>query len=132
MLARRMPWAPVPCSVWLPHFDGWPDVYGNERPTYTDEPDVVTTCCYAPGWQTADTYDDFDEERPYGDRASMTFFLPKTFDADLRGAIIACSPSDDTTLASRKFDVVGTPYSYMRANTPGDYSWAVRGVEHLG
>lgn len=131
MLGRPMPWAPVPCSIWLPTW-GPRDPYGNQNATYAEEPSIVTTCCYAPGFSKPDTYDDYDEDRPHGTETRLTFYLPKTLDADLRGARIACHPSDDASLAGRRFDVVGDPHSFPRANTPGDYSWCVEGVESLG
>lgn len=131
MLGRRMPWAPVPCSIWLPTW-GRRDAYGNENPTYAEEPSITTTCCYAPGYSSPETSDDYEEERPHGSELRVTFFLPKTLDADLRAARIACHPTDDPRLADEVFDVVGDPRSYMRSATPGDYSWVVEGVARLG
>lgn len=131
MTGHRMPWAAVPCSIWLPTW-GDPDAYGNQNPTYAEEPSITTTCCYAPGYARPDTSDDYEEDRPHGTETRLTFYLPKTLDADLRAARIACHPSDDASLAGRRFEVVGDPHSYMRGNTPGDYSWCVEGVEILG
>ena len=37
-------------------------------------------------------------------------------------------PEDDAALSAMRFSVVGDPISYPRANTPGDYSWAVEAV----
>lgn len=122
-----MPFASAPCHVWLPKY-GEPDAYNDVTPTYGETPDIVTTCCYAPGSSRPDTSDDLEQGRPEGVTLRMTFFLPKTLDADLRGARIAC-PQAAGGLA---FDVDGAPTSYMRENTPGDYSWAVEGVAHLG
>lgn len=62
----------------------------------------------------------------------MTFYLPKTVSADLRDALIACYPPDDAILSGKVFKVIGEPHSYPRANTPGDYSWCLEGVTHLG
>ena len=126
-----MPFSPVPCSIWLAHF-GEPDGYGNPLPEYSDSPDMETTCVYAPGTSEPETLDDFEDGRPHGASVTMTFFLPKTLDADLRGALIACHPSDDAALSALRFRVVGEPFSYPRANTPGDYSWRVSGVTYLG
>lgn len=126
-----MPWAPVPCSIWLPTW-GMRDAYGNENPTYATEPSITTTCCYAPGGSSPDTDDDFEDGRPHGTELRLTFFLPKTLDADLRSARIACHPEDDAALSGMQFDVVGDPRSYMRTATPGDYSWVVEGVATLG
>lgn len=131
MLSRRMPFRAVPCRIWLPMW-GPEDEFGNSRPEYLLEPDIETTCVYAPGDARPDTSDDIEDGRPYGAVMRLTFFLPKTLDADLRQALIACAPADDETLASKVFKVVGAPTSYPRANTPGDYSWRVEGVEHLG
>lgn len=126
-----MPFRPCQCSIWLPTY-GEEDAYGNSVPTYGEEPDLETMCVYAPGRSKPDTSDDIEEGRPYGVTDIVTFYLPKALDADLRGARIACFPTDDQRMSGRVFDVVGSPMSYMRANTPGDYSWSVEGVEHLG
>lgn len=131
MLRFPMPFRSVPCSIWLPTWVG-PDEYGNTVLEYGIEPDVETRCCYAPGYRKPDTSDDIEEGRPYGDRATMTFFLPKDVDADLRMALIACYPPDDSVVSGKVFRVVGEPYSYPRANTPGDYSWAVEAVRFDG
>lgn len=125
-----MPFRPVPCSIWLPH--AGEDAWGNEVVTFAEDPDIETTCCYAPGYRSPETSDDIEEGRPEGATVRVTFFLPKTLDAALRGARIAASPPDDAWMAAHAFDVVGAPTSYMRQNTPGDYSWAVEGVTHLG
>ena len=125
-----MPFASVPCSIWLPTFET--DEWNNEVASYPDEPSIETRCCYAPGDRRPDTSDDIEQERPHGDAVRLTFFLPKELDADLRGAQIACHPSDDAWLDGRRFAVEGAPRSYHRANTPGDYSWVVEGVAHLG
>lgn len=131
MLGRPMPFRPVPCSIWLPHEEAR-DPYGNRRVSYTEEPDIETTCCYAPGRYAPDTADEIDDDRPHGDRATVTFYLPKTVSARLRGARIACPGAGDPVVAGLTFDVVGDPFSYMRDSTPGDYSWSVEGVEHVG
>lgn len=131
MTARRMPFRSVPCAVWLPTY-GERDAYGNRTVSYGEEADIVTTCCYAPGYSQPNTSDDIQQGRPHGDRVGVLFFLPKEFDADLRGARIACYPPDDQTIHSKLFDIVGEPTSYMRANTPGDYSWCVEAVAHDG
>ncbi len=130
MISMPMPFRGVPCSIWLPTYET--DAYNNEVASYGEEPDIVTTCCYAPGGSRPDTSDDIEDGRPYGTSSVVTFYLPKTLDADLRGAHIACHPDDDPRIAGCVFEVVGQPYSYMRANTPGDYSWAVEGAEFLG
>ena len=127
MVSFPMPFRSVPCSIWLPTL-GAKDDYGNQGRTYSESPDIQTRCVYAPGDSKPQTGDDFEDGRPYGAEVTMTFFLPKTVDADLRGARISCSPPDDPTLSGLTFEVVGEPYSYPRANTPGDYSWRVEGV----
>lgn len=131
MLSFPMPFHSVPCSIWLA-IDGEQDDWRNEPVSYADDADIETTCCYAPGTVRPDTSDDIEDGRPHGARVSMTFFLPKTVDADLRDALIACFPSDDSSLYGKRFQIVGQPFSYQRANTPGDYSWAVEGVAYLG
>lgn len=131
MVSFPMPFQAVPCSIWLA-IDGGEDSYGNRNVTYAEYPDIRTHCCYAPGTSRPDTSDDIEDGRPHGVRIGMTFYLPKTIDANLRDALIACYPPDDANLSGRQFKVVGEPYSYSRANTPGDYSWCVSGVTYLG
>lgn len=131
MISFPMPFYAVPCSIWLAH-DGEPDGWNNVPTSYATEPDITTTCCYAPGSQRPDTSDDVDDGRPHGDRVAMTFYLPKAVDADLRDALIACYPPDDSALSGRRFKVVGEPFSYPRRDTPGDYSWCIEGVAYLG
>lgn len=131
MISFPMPFASVPCSIWLP-IDSSEDVYGNKNVSYAEQPDIETVCCYAPGTTSPDTSDDIEDGRPHGVRVSMTFYLPKSLSADLRDALIACYPPDDSVLSGRQFSIVGEPYSYSRLNTPGDYSWCVRGVAYLG
>lgn len=131
MLSYPMPFASVPCLIWLA-VEGEPDAWNNRGIEYATEADIETTCVYTPGTSKPDTADDIEDGRPRGARATMTFFLPKTVVADLRDALISCQPPDDAALSGRRFKVVGEPYSYSRANTPGDYSWMVEGVEYLG
>ena len=133
MLSLPMPFKPVPCRIWQPTFET--DAWGNEVATYPTDPTITTTCCYAPGGggeSRASNQDDIEQGRPYGEVIRLTFFFKKGFDADLRSARIAVDPPDDTRLAGRTFAVEGAPISYSRANTPGDYSWKVEGVEYLG
>ena len=131
MLSRKMPFPRVPCNIWLPIVDGR-DAYGNERPFYSVLPDIVTECSYAPGYRSPDTSDDIEDGRPHGDEVRVTFFLPKSLDADLRGALIKAVPEDDPSMARMRFSVVGEPRSYMRDATPGDMSWCVVGVRFDG
>lgn len=131
MLSFPMPFRSVPCAIWLAH-EGEPDEWYNAPVTYATDPDIVTECVYTPGTSKPETADDIEDGRPHGARVGMTFYLPKTVDADLRDAVIACYPPDDQALHSKKFLVVGEPYSYPRMNVPGDYSWCVEGVAYLG
>lgn len=131
MLSFRMPFAAVPCHIWLAS-PGERDAYGNQPTEYAVEPDVVTRCVYAPGTSKPDTADDIEDGRPHADEATMTFFLPKSVDADLREALISCFPAGDATLSGRRFVVVGEPYSYQRESVPGDYSWRVEAVRFDG
>lgn len=131
MISFPMPFQTVPCSIWLP-ITTEEDAYGNTGITYAEEPSIQTSCCYAPGTSKPDTADDFEDGRPHGLRVGMTFYLPKTLNVDLMDALIACHPTDDSTLSGKQFKVVGQPISYSRANTPGDFSWCVEGVTYLG
>jgi hypothetical protein len=126
-----MPFLSVPCHIWLPQASE-KDAWGNVAYTYSEDPDIVTTCCYAPGERRPETSDDIEQGRPHGTTARVAFFLPKSLHADLRGARIAAYQTDDAWMEGRTFDVEGAPTSYMRGNTPGDYSWWVEGVEHRG
>ena len=125
------PFESVPCKIWLPT-QGEEDAWGNSADTYAEDPDIETHCCYAPGYARPETKNDIEDGRPHGARVTMLFYLPKTVDADLRDALIACYPPDDATLRGKKFEVVGDPFSYPRASTPGEYSWCVEAVRHLG
>ena len=131
MLNFPMPFSSVPCNIWLAH-EGEPDAYGNRQVEYREDPEIQTTCVYAPGGSEPNTQDFIEDGRPYGATVTMTFFLPKTVDADLRQALISCMPPDDRTLSVRRFRIIGEPYSYQRQNTPGDYSWRVEAGEWLG
>ena len=131
MISFPMPFPSVPCSIWLP-IESSEDEYGNKNVSYHEQPDITTTCCYAPGNSKPDTSDDIEDGRPHGARAGMTFFLPKSLSANLRDALIACYPPDDPIISGRQYAVVGDPVSYPRAATPGDYSWCVEGVTYLG
>lgn len=131
MLSRKMPFPRVECRIWLRKLAD-EDEYGNRVPYHADEPDIVTECSYAPGRSKPDTSDDIEDGRPWGDRMVMTFYLPKTVQADLRGALIQAVPADDAAVASMRFEVVGNPTSYMRDATPGDMSWSVEGVRFDG
>ncbi len=126
-----MPFASVPCSIWLAN-DAGDDEWGNQVIEYGDSADIITRCVYTPGRSKPDTTNDIEDGRPHGATVDMTFYLPKDLVADLRNAIIACYPTDDATLSGQRFKVVGNPYSYPRANTPGDYSWSVEAVRYLG
>lgn len=131
MLGTPMPFPRVPCQIWLPTF-GERDPYGNEQVTYAEDPDIVMECCYAPGYATPDTRDRIEDGRPHEDEARVMFYLPKTLDADLRGALIRALPPNDASMASHRFSVVGDPHSFMREATPGDMSWCVVGVRFDG
>lgn len=131
MLSFPMPFASVPCSIWLAR-EGEEDAWGNTPTEYAATADIQTTCCYTPGRVQPNTQNDIEDGRPHGAVVDMTFFLPKSVDADLRGALIACHPARDATLNGKRFKVVGNPYSYPRENTPGDYSWSVEAVAYLG
>ena len=131
MLSRRMPFQRVPCRIWLPIIEER-DSYGNQQVFYSAFPDIVTECSYAPGDRRPDTSDDIEDGRPHGDELRVTFFLPTTLDADLRGALIQAVPPDDAHMAALRFSVVGDPHSYMRDATPGDMSWCVVGVRFDG
>lgn len=127
-----MPFATVPCSVWLP-VQSAEDAYGNVNHTYASWPDWTGRCVYSPSrTRYEQTANDFEEGRPHGSRVTLTVYLPKSFSLPLRGAQLAVYPPDDRHLYGKRFDVDGEPYSYMRANTPGDYSWQVEAVAHDG
>lgn len=133
MLSHPMPFDPAPCLVRVAR-QGAPDPYGNQAVEYRESADYATSCLYAPGWSTPNTADDLEEGRPHGDRVRLTVYLPKSFSPteSLRDALLTIVPSDDPSMARHRWRVVGDPISYPRPNTPGDYSWAVEVVEHLG
>ena len=126
-----MPFVSCPCSIWYP-IESTADAYGNTNVTYNTDPDWTGTCVYAPGRQNANTKNDIEEGRPYGAEVTLTVYLPKSFDHALRKARLAVYPTDDMSISDRVFAVIGEPFSYMRANTPGDYSWAVEVGDVVG
>ena len=125
-----MPFEPCPCAVWFP-VESTADAYGNSTVSYGTEPDWQGQCVYAPGRQNANTKNDIEEGRPYGAEVTLTVYLPKSFNYSLRKARIAVYPDDDF-ISGRIFGVIGDPFSYSRANTPGDYSWAVEAGDVVG
>lgn len=122
----KMPFVAVPCRVWLAR-QSTRDAYGNEQVSYADEPDIETECVYSMGWSQDDgTSPQISDGNPYAVRSEMAFFLKKGVDADLRRAVIAAYPDDDSAVRGKRWLVLDRPTSKMRANTPGDYSWLVR------
>ena len=127
-----MPFGTVPCKVWVP-IESEEDAYGNRTPVYAEEPDWEGGCCYSPSrTRYMQTDDDIGDGRPHGASMTLTVYLPKSLDIEMRGARLAVLPPDDAYLSGRLFDVVGVPVSYHRASTPGDFSWQVEAVEHVG
>lgn len=127
-----MPFPTVPCAVWQA-YESEPDAYGNTPVWYGEYPDWEGECCYSPSrTRYEQTESDIEEGRPHGSRMTLTVYLPKTFDLPMHAARIAVYPPDDAYLSGRLFDVDGVPVSHMRSATPGDYSWQVEAVEHVG
>ena len=127
-----MPFDTVPCCVWVP-VSSTKDAYGNVNLSYSEWPSWRGACVYSPSrTRYEQTSSDFEEGRPHGANVTLTVYLPKTFSLPMHGARIAVYPKDDPYLYGKVFDVDGEPYSYMRSNTPGDYSWQVEAVSHDG
>ena len=127
-----MPFDTVPCSVWLP-VSSEADAYGNTTVAYNEKPDWNGRCVYSPSrTRYEQTSSDYEEGRPYGASVKLTVYLPKSLSLPLHEARIAVYPKDDPHLYGKLFDVDGEPYSFMRSNTPGDYSWQVEAVAHDG
>lgn len=127
-----MPFPTVPCAVWEA-VEGEADAYGNPNVSYNEEADWKGPCCYSPSrTRYEQTSDDIEEGRPHGARMMLTVYLPKTFSLNMHAAKLAVYPPDDTYLYGRLFDVEGVPVSHMRDATPGDFSWQVEAVEHVG
>jgi hypothetical protein len=96
--------------------DSEPDRLGITEPAYAD-PVNVANVVIAPG----DT-EDMDVRHPDGVEVAYTLHFPKTFDADLRGALV--------TFWGETFRVVGAPSHYMRENVRGPWYMPV-GVERF-
>lgn len=127
-----MPFDTVECCVWIPSAQT-EDAYGNTNYTYQALPDWTGPCVYSPSrTRYEQTSSDFEEGRPNGVNITLTVYLPKSFSLPLHNARLAVYPSDDPYLYGKLFDVDGEPFSYMRSNTPGDYSWQVEAVAHDG
>lgn len=127
-----MPFETVDCRVWVP-VESAEDAYGNVNAVYAEKPSWTGRCVYSPSrTRYEQTSSDFEEGRPHGSRVTLTVYLPKSFSLPLHGARLAVYPTDDPYLRGKLFDVDGEPYSYMRSNTPGDYSWQVEAVAHDG
>ena len=126
-----MPFEACPCAIWYPK-ESFPDAYNNTLVEYGERPDWEGECVYHPGANRADTSNDIEQGRPYGAEVKLTLYLRKSFNHSLRKAHIALYPADDAALCGRVFEVIGDPFSYSRANTPGDYSWAVEVGDVVG
>lgn len=126
-----MPFEPCPCAIYFPMY-GDEDEYGNALPEYGPQSCWKGVALYSPGSNRAETADDHEQGRPNGAEAKLTVYLPKTFDRSLREAKVVLSPKDDAYVRGREWAVIGDPMSYMRANTPGDYSWAVEVGDWVG
>lgn len=127
-----MPFPTAPCKVWKA-VETARDYYGNLNVEYADEPDWEGPCCYSPSrtrWEQ--TGEDIEEGRPHGASRTLTIYLPKTFSLPMHAARIAVYPDDDPEIYGVYFYVDGVASSHMRRATPGDYSWQVEAVEHVG
>lgn len=96
--------------------DSGPDELGYTEPTYAD-PINVANVVIAPG-----ATDDLERQHPDGVRVAYTLHFPKTFNADLRGALV--------TFHGETFRVVGAPTCYMTENVRGPWYMPV-GVERF-
>ena len=121
-----MPFPPI-TATFIPPSYGIADAFGNPVTTYDPLSKVEVLACYAP----AETADEIEDGKPHGDVVELDLYLPKTFTNDVRGALVTLT-TGDAVLDALTFKVDGAPVSYHRDATPGDYSWVVRVVEHLG
>lgn len=121
-----MPFPTVTATFWPPTY-GTADAYGNPTVTYDTTDKVETAACFAP----AATTDEMEDGKPHGDVVELDLYLPKDFATDIRGALVTLA-TGDAVIDALTFRVDGSPVSYMRDATPGDYSWVVRVVEHVG
>lgn len=83
------------------------DEFNNEVPTYAapvDVPGVVV----APGTTTGET-----RQHPDGVSVALTLHFPKSYDGDLRGALV--------TVRGHEYRVVGDPEGYTKANVRGPW-----------
>lgn len=126
LISFRMPFPRMPITFVPPTY-GEPDAYGNPIETYNDADAITVEGCYTIG----DTSDDMEDGRPHGDEVAVTVYLPKTFNANIRGALCRIA-SSDPLIAAQTFKVMGVPFSYMRDAVPGDMSTVARLVVHDG
>lgn len=121
-----MPFPRVPITFYLP-IESEPDAYGNVELSYSDENTAECEGSYAP----RDPADDIEDGRPNGEIVKLRLYLPKTFDADIRGAKVKLA-SGDTQIDAGEYIVIGSPVSFMRDATPGDMSWFVEVADYVG
>lgn len=81
-------------------------------PVWREVTEVVEGCLVEPG-----STRDLEASRPNGDASAITVHFPKTYPANLRGALVSC--------AGRTYRVVGDPAPYMPSNTPGPWNRSV-------
>lgn len=62
--------------------------------------------------------------RPHATQVSVTFYFPKGFDEDVRGALIACRGG--------VYEAVGEPERFTDANVPGPWNLVVPAVRRDG
>lgn len=126
LVSFPMPFPRVTATFTPPTF-GSEDAFGNRLPIYDPADAIETECCYAP----AGTNDAIENGRPYAAEVRLTLYLPKAFSADIRDAKVTLATSDPI-VDSRTYKVAGSPMSYMREATPGDFSWVVQVVDFDG
>ena len=83
------------------------DAFNNEVPTYA-EPVEVGNVVVAPGATTGET-----KQHPDGVSVALTLHFPKSYDGDLRGALV--------TVRGHEYAVVGDPEGYTKANVRGPW-----------
>lgn len=83
------------------------DPYG--APVWHEVHEVVDGCLVEPG-----ATGDLGAERPQGVSRGVTVHFPKTYAADLKGALV--------DFGGRTYRVVGSPAPYMPANCPGPWN----------
>lgn len=114
-------------ATFTPLAFGESDEFGNREAFYNDDAAQEVDALISP----IRTSDEFEDGRPHATAMRFKLYLPKSCTFDIRGASVKLT-TGDAVIDDKTYRVVGAPASQLRDATPGDLSWVVEVVEHLG